>query len=964
MLTVFVREGPALLGATAPDHGPFRPLAYLSAILLFAGPGILFVATSAAAVAAATRRAMAVYALPTVLFLYTIGISWNFRPAGLSPVVDRLLIVLDPMAIRWLDRRLFSVDRGLAYFNSAPPELDLLFLVNRLLALLLPVIGFAVAVRCFRPLAGRGRRRRAEPGKIGTTVPENGPPAEGATFRSLGELAMTGDAPRTVSGVRAVFRAEVGERFRQPSLYFFLALLMLVVGEVGGSEVDLLGGRPLLSAGVLAVRTIPVVTILVCLYLLFSVVESAERDRATGFADILYASAVPDAALLLGRQLANGAVIASICAACVAAGLGTLAISAGSRIEPWPLVLVFVLVLAPTFLLWSAFCDAVAAIVRNRHAALAVGLVALVATGACFLSGAMTWASNWPLWGALRWSDLGLFPLNGPALLWNRVAALAGAVAFVALSRRFLVRTERDPSSILGRLRSRRLVRAGLGLLPFLVLPVLVQVFLAVRIQEGFQGSRARARADEFWLRNSATWQDEVPPAVEALDLVLDLEPRTRALHAVGTFELRNRAEQEIRWIPFTSGDSTTFLVWTVDGVPVPSEDRAGLHLLTLPVPVPPGGAVRVGFEHDATLPRGFTRNGGGTATYLLPAGVLLGTRNGEFLPGRGSSIAPPRARRRVRFRRGIRRHGSGAALARAAAAGGFRTRVEVRIPEPYSVQSVGLRTAAWHADGKVHTVFESEAPVDALNVVAGRWNVLREGSNEVHFHPAHAKARSRSSGRWSPRAPSTPTGSIRIPGPRCDSPRSPTSRRTRARIRPASASRRGSGSSPGARPTAPSPSVSPPTRSRTSGGAIFWGGGRPGNRSPRRRDGELFDTAAPRGVAGRGRGASSPASSSGSTSSGGAGTSSRSSRRRMTKPEARRSSRCAGPGCSGCWTGSWEASRCVRASRAPRRPPRRRAARESGRSARSGAALRGRARKSIASWPTGWKVPRCPRSA
>jgi ABC-type transport system involved in multi-copper enzyme maturation permease subunit len=113
-----------------------------------------------------------------------------------------------------------------------------------------------------------------------------------------------------MAGVGTIVRSEAGELLRQPALYLFSAFLMLVVAEVAGTEAGLLGSPVLLTAGGLAVRALPVATVLVCLYLLFAVVEAMHRDRATGFEALLHAAPVSDTALMLGKGLAIAAVIA------------------------------------------------------------------------------------------------------------------------------------------------------------------------------------------------------------------------------------------------------------------------------------------------------------------------------------------------------------------------------------------------------------------------------------------------------------------------------------------------------------------------------------------------------------------------------------------------------------------------------------------------------------------------------
>ncbi|MBP7243408.1 ABC transporter permease subunit, partial [Amaricoccus sp.] len=549
LLALAFHEGPALAGVSSGAHGPFRAVSYLGAVLLFALPGIAWTAAVAFVVGLRTRRPMAVYAVPTVLFVYTILISWNLAPAGLAAGWDRLLMIVDPTAIRWLDRALFRVDRGVGYFNAQPIAFDATFLFNRLLTL--SIAGLAL-VAAMRERRRSGQERKPVEGAVsrragaGPAVPAN-PDPENASFRPLGDLAMTSRAPGLMVGVGTIVRSEAGELLRQPALYLFSAFLMLVVAEVAGTEAGLLGSPVLLTAGGLAVRALPVATVLVCLYLLFAVVEAMHRDRATGFEALLHAAPVSDTALMLGKGLAIAAVIAVLCAACVAAGLVLLLAQGGERIEIGPLVLVFGLVLAPTYLLWAAFVSAVMVIVRSRTAAIAIGLATLAATAALFVTGAMTWVTNWPLWGALRWTDMGIFPLNGAALVWNRAAALGGTLFFFVLACTLLVRTERDAAATLDRLQPARVVRGVLRLVPFLLLPLLIQGFLAIEIRQGFEGSVEVQRAAEYWRSNVATWKDFVPPEITRIDLRLDLEPSERRMSVAGSYALVNDTQEPMR---------------------------------------------------------------------------------------------------------------------------------------------------------------------------------------------------------------------------------------------------------------------------------------------------------------------------------------------------------------------------------------------------------------------------------
>ena len=745
LLALAFYEGRSLLGSSAAAHGQFRPAAYLEATLLFALPGILWVAAVAFAVGLRSRRPMAVYGVPTVLFAYTILVSWNFAPAGLPAVWDKLLMIVDPTSIRWLDRVLFRVDRGIAYFNSAPLALDLTFVLNRLLTLSVAGIALLASMR------GAQRDDRVSPPAEGSADRRTGddsghcstPERAAASFRPLGDLAMTSRVPGLLAGTWTILRSEAREILRQPALYLFSAFLMLVIAEVAGTEVGLLGSPMLLTAGGIAVRALPVATVLVCLYLLFSVVESMHRDSATGFDAIFHPAPVSGTAILLGKGLASAAVIAVLSIACVAAGLLLLLVQQGGRVEARPLVLVFGLVLAPTYLLWAAFVGALMVVLRSRTGALAVGLATLAATAALFVAGAMTWVTNWPLWGALRWTDLGTFPLNGEALAWNRAAALGGALFFFALSRALLVRTERDAAASCDRLRPSRVARGLLRLTPFLLLPLMIQGFLAIQIRQGFQGESEAQRQAEYWRRNVATWKEVAPPEIRRIDLRLDLEPADRWMEVIGTYELVNATPEAMRWLPFTVGGSFGQVSWRAAGSPLAVESRSGLDVLTLPQPLPPGASMLLDFAYQATYPRGYTRNGGGAGTFILPAGVMLSTLRGEFLPVAGfvdrETDFGSAGRRRVEPGRFPDGSLPGAQERRQRRGPAFMTRVEVSLPDGYSATSVGVKTKEWSSSGRTYSLWESDRPVDALNLIAGRWQVRQSGDNAVYFYPGHS---------------------------------------------------------------------------------------------------------------------------------------------------------------------------------------------------------------------------------
>jgi ABC-2 type transport system permease protein len=692
-------------------RGPFRLAHFVLPALAFAAPGIWFSAGLAFAVGNRTRQPMAVFAVPTALFLVTVYVfnSWTF--SGASPFVETLLMILDPSGLRWLRQTAFSVDRGAAFYNSAPFGFDMAFLLCRLFAIGAPLLAIIASVRH----SGRPRRTAAPP--------QNPPDPKAITFGPLSDLRMSRSAPSFLTGTMNTFRAELRELRSQPGLYLFALLVVAMVAEFALSA-EIHDAPLLLTAGVIAVGTVEVITFLVCLLLLFSTVESVNRERSTRFASILYAAPLRTGALLLGKGLANAVLAGVVLALCAALALALLGVQEQGRVEVWPFVLVWGLVLIPSFFLWSAFVAAVLAVVRERTAAYAIGLAVLMLSGYQAVSGSATWLTNWTLAGALRWSDMGLFELNGPALLLNRAMAAGLGFFFAAVAGRLFARAEYDPAATMHRLRPANLLRGALRLVPFTLLPLAAGSVLAARIESGFQSEAATGRAEAYWRRNVAAWAAVEPAAATHVDLKVGLDPRRRSAAIEGSFRMINPTERAMRRLPFTVGPSFGYVAWTLDGVPAKPDDRSGLHVLTPSAPLLPGAEIRVGFSYSALFPEGATRNGGGVEQFVLPSGVALHTLRDSFLPVPGFVDDDNEEEDR-----------KGPAVGNAVP---FTTRIEVTAPSEYTVNSVGEKAFERTRGGSTRVVWESKVPVRALNIVAGRWNVRRGDGTAVFYHPAH----------------------------------------------------------------------------------------------------------------------------------------------------------------------------------------------------------------------------------
>ncbi len=739
-LHVLLAIGWYQLGAPGATLGPFRIANYAVPALAFAAPGILFSAGLAFAVGERTRRPMAVYFVPVATFVVVLFFLWTWTPPWLPTGVDRLLMVLDPTSLRWLGQTIFAVDRGIEFYNRAPLAIDATFLLGRAVTLALPLVAVLASVRHCRAAitaSVRTRRRRLlRAANDGGDVPRAGSTA----FLPLGELRMARATPAFLATAIEVAWSELRDLRSQPTLYLFTPLVMFTVVEFAATEGDVFGAPVIVTAGRMAVGTVEALTTLVCLLLLFQTVESLDRERRTGVDALLYASPVRSGALLLGKGLASAAVVAVVIAVCLAASVAALALREGGRVEVWPFALVWGVLLPPTFFLWRSFVTAVLALTRDRYVTYAVGLGALALTAYLFVGGSMTWVTNWPLWGALRWSDFGTFDLVRAPLLLNRVTVLGLGIFLTVVSVRLFGRTERDAAATVGRLEPRSLVRGALRLAPFALLPLVSGAYLAARVGAGFQGDAAADRARAYWRQNVATWSDAPAATLTHVDLRVALSPESSSMGVEGSFTMVNRTDAPLRRLAFTVGPSFEGVRWAVDGVDLSHEDRAGLHVLTVSDPVAPGRELRVGFAYRAVTPDGFTRNGGGVSEFILPSGVVLHTLGPNLMPIPGFVDGVGVDERNRSEPRETDDDFWTATLAPVSGLGlSFTSRVEVSAPSEYTVNSVGEKTAETASDGRTTVVWESVYPVRALNVVAGRWDVRRRLGTEVFFHPDHS---------------------------------------------------------------------------------------------------------------------------------------------------------------------------------------------------------------------------------
>jgi ABC-2 type transport system permease protein len=720
-------------------RGPFALRNYLWPAIAFGVPSIVFFAGTAFAVGERTRKPILVFFTPVAAVLFCGFFVWSWAPSWLDPRVNRLLMLIDPAGVRWLTETWLKVDRGVEFYNHARVTLDPPFLLSRLGFL---AVGLGAMLLAQRHLAAhlrgapgrRSRRVSAGTGSLG------GEAAAGTFGGSVSmPLEIPAHPPGLLRGTLHVLRFELWELKSQPGLYLFVPMILL---QTLGTTLTAYGAfdtSVLVTPGTIAVRAMNTLTLLTCFLTLFYTVESLRRERHTGLFQVYYATPARTTSILFGKVLANSAVGLSVALGTFVGGVIAILVQGKVALDLRPFFVTWGLLLVPTLIVWTSFVMLLFAATGNRYTTYGLALASMALTGWLQMRGKMNWAGNWDLWDTLRWSDLGTFELNRAAIVLNRVAFLGLAALFVAITVRIFPRRDRDATRTVHRLAPPAMAHSVLRMAPYAVVPLLGLVALGILVDRGFQGKAVEKQAKDYWKQNLATWKDVALPALVRVEVKLDLDPARRSFRTDGSYLLVNRSEKPLARVPLTGGFHWEEIQWTMNGAAYRPEDRTRLFVFTPPAQLAPGDSLRIGFTYHGRYPRGLTKNGGGAPEFILPSGVVLTSFRPSFVPvlGYDEEIGVDKDNRyepRVYpddFYEGVTKpaHGTGSP---------FTTRITVTIPEAYTPNSVGMKTADAVANGRRTVTWESDQPVRFFNVVAGRWKEERGDGVAVFYHPAH----------------------------------------------------------------------------------------------------------------------------------------------------------------------------------------------------------------------------------
>jgi ABC-type transport system involved in multi-copper enzyme maturation permease subunit len=723
------------------DHeirGPVSLANYLVPAMLFAVPAIVFLAGLAFAVGEWSRRPILVFILPVAVVLFDGFFLWEWSPNWLDPRLNNLLMWIDPSGFRWLNETWLKVDRGATFYNNEAIPLDRGFVISRLGMVALGFLGVALSrVHLAAVLRGATSRRtarlaasrRVEFAQV--IKPRPGP---------LAALGMTTTRPGLLAGAWQVASVELTELRSSPGLYLFTPLILLETVVPAIVAVGFLDSPLLVTSGLFAVRTMGLLTGWLCLLLLFYTVEALERERATRLAAIAYATPIRSGSLFLGKAVAMVAVGLTVALAVGLSGVIVLLVQHKVGLESRPFLLIWGVLLVPSVLAWTALVMALHSTTQSRYTTYALGVAVLGFTLYRVLTEQINWVGNWALWGAVRWSDISVLEFDRPALVLSRALCVGMAVLLGVLTLALFRRREWDAGRTVHRLRPLALFRATLRKAPWLALPLVAGIWLALDVSWGFEGGAAKKQEKDYWRKNIATYRDARVPDPTHVELHLDLYPGRSGYHVVGKYVLINPTDPPLEEILLTAAPHWEKLSWTMDGKAVSPKNSAGLYIFT-----PPHGAlargqkVTIGFEHEGTCPRGISKRGGGQPEFILPSAVVLTSFRPTIVPllGYAEDVGVDDENRhdpkeyRDDFYQGRTESFAGTSAP-------FTTKFTITGPADFTINSVGAQTADTVKDGRRTVVWESDHPVNFYNVIAGRWQVERGEGTAIYYDAAH----------------------------------------------------------------------------------------------------------------------------------------------------------------------------------------------------------------------------------
>lgn len=730
----------------AGKFGPVQPAAYVQAYLLLLLPNLVVIGAFMFAAAALTRQSLATYL--GGITLYLLGLIAGRLTGGLDN--GALSALADPFGARAvaLTTQFWTPAESNARLIGWPDVL----LWNRALWLAAAAGVFAQLVARFRfahpGVVARNRwwRRRplADPVPV-RVVPAAAPDVRDArrsfspAARGRQTLAVAARAWREIAATRAFLVILAG------ALCFVFAFGWDVGSEVFGTSTWPV--THLVAGTVLSTALAPVMALLIAIF----AGELVWRERDVGMGDIAAVAPVPNGVALLGRFLALAAMLFTLQAVLMGAGVLLQALRGYHRHELGVYLELLFGIKLVDYLLLAALAMAVHVVVNQKylgHLVVVLYFASTLASGLIGLRHHMLVYGSDPGW---VWSDLnGLAPFVA-GFVWFKLYWAAWALLLAVVASLFWVRGRPGGPGARLALAGQRLrgpARLAAATASALIVALGGFVFYNTNVLNDYDDPDEAAAHRAEYERRYKRFEEAPQSSLVAARMRVELYPAERGAEIRGTFRLVNRTTRPIDSLHVLPSPDVETRALRFDRAArlVVGDSALRYRIYALDRPLAPGDSLSMSFQ-VASHPRGF-RNAG------APTEV---TRNGAYLDRRWLPALGYRRGRELVDERARREHGL-PPRALPPTAGDVETRDAgpgARDVELVDVETVigtdarqiavtpGTLVREWRENGRRYFQYRTDAPTRFGGAVLSAEYAVREASwngvrLRVLYHPTH----------------------------------------------------------------------------------------------------------------------------------------------------------------------------------------------------------------------------------